>query len=155
MPETSGLTLAGVWVAALGILGLLIRQVGPWRKQLTDLEDRLRKDLMDQLEKERTAHTAEIRAHAIERDEMGDRIAKLEKTIERQQAVHRAERALDRHRLNNLQACFDSMVMMLKASPEKAAEIIQHIEALRAEQMKAEALEKAAIHAANIQSAEA
>jgi hypothetical protein len=35
---------------------------------------------------------------------------------------------------------------MLKASPEKAPEIIEAIEKMRADQLAAEALEKAAIH---------
>jgi hypothetical protein len=79
---------------------------------------------------------------------------KLEKTLERQRLRHEAERGLDRHRLNNVTQCFDAMMMMLKASPEKAAEIIAHIEQMRANQLKAEALEKAAIHAALIRDVE-
>lgn len=123
MPElsSSGLTTAGVWIAALGIVGILIRQIGPWRKQRDEAEQIFRDDLLA-------------------------RVRKLERRLDRQRVRHEAERAVDRHRLNNLQQCFDATMLMLKASPEKAPEIIQEIEKMREGQLAAEAIEKAAIH---------
>lgn len=116
-----GLTLAGVWVAAIGIVGILIRQIGPWRKLQMDAEQGFRDDLLE-------------------------RVKRLERRLDRQRIRHEAERAVDRHRLNNLQQCFDATMLMLKSSPEKAAEIVDHIEKMRADQLNAEALEKASIH---------
>lgn len=120
-----GWTAAGAWASFIALLGIIIRQVGPWRKQSIDAEQRLRDDLLK-------------------------RVEKLEKTLDRERARHNAERALDRHRLNNVGQCFDAMLLMLKAAPEKAAEIVRHIEGMRARQIESEALEKAAIHAAEL-----
>jgi hypothetical protein len=116
-----GMTLAGVWIAAFGIIGIFIRQIGPWRKQAADAENVFRNDLLA-------------------------RVTKLERRLDRQRVRHEAERAVDRHRLNNLQQCFDATMLMLKASPEKAPEIIEHIERMREAQLAAEAIEKASIH---------
>lgn len=158
MPELRELGwLAGAVAAAIGLLGLLIRQIGPWRKQITDVEERLRTELRQELDAERVAHAAERATHAaelkiyiLERDEMGDRIAKLEKLLDRQQLRHNAERALDRHRLNNINQCFDALLMLLKANPDKAGEAVVLIEDMRAKQLMAEAEEKAIIRAAEI-----
>lgn len=161
MPSTSEITAAGVWVAAIGFLGLLLRLVGPWRKQISDAEERLRKELSEQIKEEREIHgkeldrerfdrAAEARAHALERDDLGDRIARLERMLDRQQVKHNAERALDRHRLNNINACFDALLLLLKANPGKASEAITLIEDMRAKQILAEAEEKAIIRAAEI-----
>jgi hypothetical protein len=114
-------TAAGIWVAALSFFGLLIRQIVPWKKIAIDADAHLRADLIR-------------------------RVEKLERRLDRQRIRHEAERSVDRHRLNNLQQCFDATMLMLKASPEKAPEIIEHIEKMRADQLLAEAAEKAAIH---------
>ena len=141
-------TSAGAWASFAALLGIIIRQIGPWRTQSIAAEQSFREGLVKRIEKleetlerERTERTTER-----ERIETDRKIA---------QARHDAERALDRHRINNLQACFDAMTMMLKASPEKTSEIISYIEDLRAEQLRAEAIEKAAIHSATIINAEA
>lgn len=157
MLSTLDLRTTGIWVAALGVLGLVLRNIGPWRKQISEIEERLRTELRKELEAERAthasekaAHAAELRAYILERDEMGDRIAKLEKVLDRQQLRHSAERALDRHRLNNITACFDALLLLLKANPDKSAEAIILIEDMRAKQLVAEAEEKAIIRAAEI-----
>lgn len=116
----------GVWASFFALLGIIVRQVGPWRKLSIDSEKAFRDDLVK-------------------------RVEKLERRLDRQRIRHEAERALDRHRINNLQQCFDATMLMLKAVPEKAAEIIEEIEKMRATQLEAEALEKAAIHAAMLQ----
>lgn len=112
---------AGAWGSFLALLAVIARQVGPWRRISVDAEKEFRGDLIA-------------------------RVQRLEKTMERQRLRHEAERAVDRHRLNNLQQCFDATMLMLKASPDKATEIISQIEKMRADQLRAEALEKAAIH---------
>jgi len=161
MPENSTWAATGWIVAAIGFFGIILRLVGPWRKQITETEERLRKELADALtaeratnaatlSSERAAHAAELRQHALDRDEMGDRIDKLERMLDRQQIRHNAERSLDRHRLNNINQCFDALLLLLKANPEKSAEAVAMIEDMRAKQLVAEAEEKAIIRAAEI-----
>lgn len=157
MPENQAWSAAGWGVALVTLLGLLIRQIGPWRKQISEAESSIRTELHDQIaalkkemQKERLEHATEMRAFNNERDEMGDRLWKLEKTLSRQQNRHNAERALDRHRLNNIQACFDALLLLLKANPEKSIEAVAMIEEMRAKQIVAEAEEKAIILAAEI-----
>lgn len=152
--EKTDLAIGGWIVAVLSLFALLLRQVGPWRKQLSDLEATLRAELKEHLDHERANHLAEIRERNIERDEMGDRIARLEKMLTRQQQRHNAERALDRHRLNNINQCFDAMILLLKANPDRSAEAIALIEEMRGKQMIAEAEEKAIIRAAEMKEEE-
>lgn len=114
---------AGAWASFVALVGVIIRQVGPWRKQSLDAEKVFRDDLIT-------------------------RVTKLERTLERERVRREAEKAVERHKIKNLQACFDAMMLMMKAAPEKASEIIAHIEKMRADQLKAETIESAAIHAA-------
>lgn len=126
MPEGDfNWTAAGAWASFFALVGLIVRQIGPWRKISIDSEQSWRTELTR-------------------------RIDKLERRLERERARHNAERAIDRHRLNNVTACFDAMMLLLKTSPEKATEIVVQIEEMRARQREEEALEKARIHAAMI-----
>lgn len=118
-------TAAGAWGTFLALLGVIIRMVGPWKRQTTEAEERLRRDLLD-------------------------RVEKLETALERERARHSAERALDRHKLNNVTQCFDALLLLLEAAPERATEIVVRIKEMRAAQIAAEALEKGAIHAGEI-----
>jgi hypothetical protein len=162
----------GWLVAAMALVGLVVRMIGPWRKQITDSEEKIRKELHDQIDAlraqmaaadalyrdqlatERERYDTELRAFNLERDDMGDRLARMEKAFDRQQIRHNAERALDRHRLNNINACFDALLLLLKANPDKAQEAVVMIEEMRAKQILAEAEEKAIIRAAEIQADE-
>lgn len=145
----------------VALVTMLLRQVGPWRKQISDAESTIRTELHEQINelkaemhKERLEHATEMRAFNLERDEMGDRLARMEKQLSRQQIRHNAERALDRHRLNNINACFDALLLLLKANPEKSADAVKMIEDMRAKQLLAEAEEKAIIRAAEIKAEE-
>jgi hypothetical protein len=67
-----GWTAAGAWITALSVLGtiitLLIKQIGPWKKQTTDAESELRDKLsarIDGLEKQVDLLRAELLAQAI------------------------------------------------------------------------------------------
>lgn len=120
-----GWTAAGAWGSFLLLLGVIVRQVGPWRKLSIDANEKLRDDLLR-------------------------RVEKLERELDRKETRHRAERALDRHKFANISQCFDALMMMLEATPEKAADIVKRVKEMRARQLEAEALEKAAIHAAEI-----
>lgn len=61
-----------------------------------------------------------------------------------------AERSVDRHRINNLTQCLDALLLLLETAPDKAAEHVARIKAMRAAQIAAEGAEKGAIHAATI-----
>lgn len=89
------------------------------------------------LNNEREANLLSERA--AEMDAMRKSIAKLE-----------AERAVDRHRINNLTQCLDALLMMIELDPDKAKEAAARVKAMRADQIKAEAAEKGAVHAASI-----
>lgn len=121
-------TAAGAWASFLALVGIIVRQVGPWRKISVDAETVFRDNLIARVEK--------LERDLQRKDQEGEQLRRL----------HNAERAVDRHRINNLQQCFDAMLMMIDAAPEKAAEIVTKIREMRAEQLKAEALEKAAVH---------
>ncbi len=157
MPNTETMTMAGVWALVGGIIIAILRNIGPWRKQISDMETTLRNEMHEQIEKlhaqlseERLAHVAELKAYEMQRDEMGDTLHRLEQQLNRQQLRHNAERALDRHRLNNINQCFDSLLLLLRAKPDDSANAIKMIEDMRAKQLLAEAEEKAIIRAAEI-----
>src|SRR5437868_6556494 len=73
-------TAAGAWGAFLALLGIIVRQVGPWRKQSMDAE----KDFRDGLLK---------------------RVERLEMQLDFERARHSAIEAVNRHQLNNVNAC--------------------------------------------------
>jgi hypothetical protein len=120
-----GWTAAGAWTAALALIGMIVRQVGPWRKISIDAEERLRADLLG-------------------------RVEKLERMQELKDARHSAERAADRHRINNLTQCLDAILLLVEQNPGRAKEAVAKVREMRAQQIIAEAAEKAAIHAAEI-----
>lgn len=119
------LTASGAIGSFFILLGIAIRQVNPWRKQTIEADQKLRDDLLN-------------------------RVEKLEGILERKDALHAAERALDRHRINNVTQCLDALLLLLEQDPSKAAEAVSRIKEMRARQLEAEALEKATIHAAEI-----
>jgi predicted RNase H-like nuclease (RuvC/YqgF family) len=122
------------WTAILmGVANLLI---GGLLVQIIRTRPTLKK-----INNEREANLLNERAK--EMDNMRRSIAKLE-----------AERATDRHRINNLSQCLDALLLMIEMDPSKAAAAAVKIKAMRATQMEAEAVEKAAIHAAEIASKE-
>jgi len=128
MPDGSffdGLTAAGVLVAIVGILGLIIRHIGPWKRQAEEVAERLRTDLIR-------------------------RVERLERTLDIERAIHKAERSLDRHRLNNVTQCFDALLLLIEMAPERATEAVQKIKHMREAQLMAEAEEKALVRAAEI-----
>lgn len=123
---------AGIVGGIVTLAGLVLRFIGPWRKQITEAEAQLRTELTN------------------ENHVLLDRIEKIERKLERERQRHNAERSLDRHRLNNMQACFDATLLLLEMNPDRAAEVVSKIKEMRAVQMIAEAEEKAIIRAAEI-----
>lgn len=157
MPENQGWGWAVIGGALVGLISLIIRSIGPWRKQISDAENNIRTELHDQItalkdeiQNERMIHATEMRAFNLERDEMGDRLAKMEKMLSRQQIRHNAERAIYRHKFKNIAAAFDAMLLLLEMNPDRAPEIVEKIKEMRAKQLLAEAEEEAIIRAAEI-----
>lgn len=112
-------------IAVLALLGVIVRQIVPWRKQAAEAEARLRDDLIR-------------------------RVERLERQIDRERTKHEAERALGRHELKNINQCFDALLLLIEMAPERAAESVAKIKEMRAGQVQAEAKEKAIIRAAEI-----
>jgi hypothetical protein len=114
--------LAVLGVALLALIGVVVRQFVPYRRQAHEAEAKLREDLIR-------------------------RVERLETKLERQQVRHEAEKRLLTHKHRNMTANFDSMLMMLETSPDKVPEIVAAIKKQRASQMIAEAKEAAIISA--------
>jgi hypothetical protein len=129
-------TAAGAWATFLALLGLIIRQVGPWRKQTTDASDKLIEQLAARLDKVEKQLAAERRMNFIQ-------TARLE-------ARHAAQRALDRHKFVNADANLDALLRILEVSPEKAPEAARQAREARARQRQDEQLEAAEIHRAEM-----
>lgn len=131
MAEPIAVTTGFTWTAALmGVANLLI---GGLLVAIVRTRPALKK-----IANEREANLLEERAEQMEA--MQRRLEAMEAKIENERAQHRAERALDRHRLNNFDQCFNALFMMFETSPEKAAEAIAAVKAMRTRQMEAEAL---------------
>jgi uncharacterized protein YigA (DUF484 family) len=91
-----------------------------------------------------------LHERAAEMDSMRERMRALEARLAEQDRIHDAERALDRHRINNLDASLNALLMLIEQDPEKAKEAAATVRRMREEQLLREAAEKAAIHAAGI-----
>lgn len=130
-------TAAGAWGTFLALLGLIIRQVGPWRKQTTDAQDAFVAKLAERLDKVERQLENERRLHYIE--------------IRRLEARSAAQRALDRHKFNNREACLDSLLRILELSPENAQEAAKRARQQIERQRESEQMESTAIHAAEMQ----
>lgn len=124
-----------VWIAAIGIVGIFLRQIVPFRKQAAEAQAQLR--------------TAEAQLRA----DLMRRVEKLEEDRDRERLRYESELMIERHRAANVTAAFDAFLMLVKANPDKVAESVVMIEEMRARQMLAEAEEKSIIRAAIISAA--
>lgn len=104
--------------------------------------------LMTKLAADREASL--LKARAEDNADLRRRVEVLEARIESDRRLHDAEKALDRHKINNLTACLQALLMMLELAPEKVADHVAKIKAMRVEQERREAAEAAAIRAAAI-----
>ncbi len=137
VPVSTGFT----WTtAAVGLLNLLVGGV-----LVAIIKSR---PALKKIANEREANLLNERAEEMEA--MRLRIAKLEEKAEYKEALHAAERAVDRHRINNLDQCLTAFLMMVKKNPDDAAAAAAMIEEMRAQQIEREKQEASAIHAATI-----
>ena len=96
---------------------------------------------------------AATRAKTAIGDRRLSRIEKLESKIEQQSAAHEAEVKLLHLQLNNVSSCLDAILLLIEAAPDRAAEHVSKIRAMRMEQSKFEIAEKAALTATRIAAA--
>jgi ribosomal protein L14E/L6E/L27E len=83
--------------------------------------------------------------------EHGDQIRALEEQQAAKDRLYEAQKAADRHRINNLNQSFQAMILLLKKGVP-VEEVVIEIEAMRNEQLTREANEAATIRAAAIKS---
>lgn len=138
VPVTTGFTWTSAFTGGsfLALVGLLIRQVGPWRKQATDEQQHFMSALTVRLDKVEKQLATERKLHFIE--------------VRRLEARTAAQRSLDRHKFNNSEACLDALLRILELSPEKAPEAARRAREQRSEQRLAENMESVAIHKAEM-----
>ncbi len=136
-PSTIHMASQGGWSWTTVLVGLLNLLVGgalvAWIKQrpkMRELEQtaeaKLRDDLMERVRK----LEASAEAHAIAR--------------EAERLRHEAEMSIMRHRVNNSDQCLDALLLLLKTAPDKVAEAVGHIETMRSRQREEIAVEKGA-----------
>lgn len=101
---------------------------------------------LKKIEADREANLLSERAKEMQ--EMRERIDKLESILEQKDQNHEAERAIDRHRINNLSQCLDALLLLIEQDPSKAAEAAAKIREMRSQQLERESKEKATFRAA-------
>jgi hypothetical protein len=124
-----GWTAAG-WVAVIGLLGVIVRQVSPWRQQKIDAEQQFRDALLK-------------------------RVDKLEAALERERTARMRAESLLRHRVANAEQALDLFIELIEAQPEKAAHHAARIKERREKDRDRLAKESAAVHAAMAAEADA
>lgn len=127
MPQGLGIVGAtGAWGAFVTLLAIFVRQWVPLRRIRVDAEQKFR-------------------------DDLAERVTSLESKLEKKDADHMAEMAIMRHRLNNVTACLDALLLLIEQDPAKASEAAEKIRRMRAGQLTAEATERGAVSAAKIE----
>lgn len=137
MPEAMFTTVAASFERAPWGWGVLVILLGFFV--------RLR-PIMARLASER--ETSLLEARAKDNAELRGRVEALERRLDAERTQHDAERAVDRHRINNLTQCLDALLMLLEMAPDKASEHVSRIKEMRDRQITMESVEKATITAA-------
>lgn len=122
----------GIWVAVLTLVGLIVRQVSPWRKQSIDAQQAFQQGLMARIEAQ------------------DERIKTLESQLNAERANREAEVSIMRHENAQLQQIITMFVALIEADPSNAR---AHAKRVREEMEKSAtriAAEKATIRGAKI-----
>ncbi|MBB5709359.1 hypothetical protein [Sphingomonas xinjiangensis] len=168
MPDPVPVTSAYGWITASGaagsfllFLGLVVRQINPWRKQTLEAEQasraqaiavdqKLREDMLGRIEK----LEADLKEQRLYYEDKLDKLtAAYDQKVDRLEAEYEAAARIARHELGNAKMRFRALVMLLRRlpnPPDGLSGILDDIEAMEAEQTKAEALEKGAQSGAKI-----
>lgn len=129
----------GPWMGGAVLIAVLLRAWQPFQKMKVDRDGELVSTLIARVEK-------------LETDLAGTRES-LEAQLRLERAKHNGVMAVMRHRLNNVTACLDALLMLLEHDPSRAAEAVQRIKEMRGRQAELEASEKNAVIAASIAAA--
>jgi hypothetical protein len=125
---------AGAWASFLALLGVIARQVGPWRKLSIDAETGFRDGLLVRVE--------HLEA-ALQRKDTETEVLRLS---------FEAERASYRHRINNLNNAFNALLLLLKKGVP-VEEAVEAVEKMRAGDLLRETQEATELRAAGIAAA--
>ncbi len=132
VPVSTGFT----WTTAfIGVLNLLVGGV-----LVAIIRSR---PALKKIANEREANLLSERAEEMKG--MRDTIAKLEARLDAKDIQHEAERAYDRHRINNLAASLNAFFILVKRHPDDAAGAAEEVEAMRARQLEDEKRESIAL----------
>lgn len=133
--STGTLLISGIQVLfGSGITVAIIRAIPSLKKIANEREANLLSERAEEMERMRA------RMDAVE---AAAKTASSE--AERQIALLQAERAIDRHRINNVTQCLDALILLIEQDPTKASDAASRIKKMRADQMAAEAAEKGAV----------
>lgn len=133
-PDAPGWTAAEIWRVVIGtgttgsflaLLAVIVKTWVPIRKMRLSADETFRGELME-------------------------RVEKLESKIDEERARCEADLSIMRHRMNNVTMCFDALLLLIETAPEKAADHVAKIKAMRVTQQEVEAKEKATYHAAKV-----
>lgn len=113
-------------LAALSLFGLLIRQIGPWRKQTDDVSARLREALTDRVAKLETRLDSQGKRHDAH--------------IEILRQLHEGEIALLRHRVNGEEQNNIALMTVLQTLdvPQRTMDALEAARARKQEGIAAE-----------------
>ncbi len=139
IPVTTGFswTAAGAWGTFLALLGIIARQVNPWRKMSIGAEEKMRSEMSERIKG------------------LEDQIAHERAMREQDKAISDAEIRYLRHKLNNADHLIGMMFAMFKTNPDNLVNIVKEMQEIREDQRKRESAEFSAINSAKVTAANA
>jgi vacuolar-type H+-ATPase subunit I/STV1 len=133
--------MSGVFsVGFLALVGTIWKTRVPMKKLSIASEEKLRGDLMAQLEKQDIDHTARVLRLESRQD---DQKKAYENKLEYERVIHSNDIATMRHRMNNLDQCLTMLLALIETNPEKAQEAAKRVREMREKQEAVESAEKA------------
>lgn len=132
-----------------GLLVAWVRTRPSMRKIEADREANLLTERAEEMEIMRNRIARLEKLMQEKEDEHAAAIKELEKHQAAKERFYEAQKAADRHRINNLNGAFQALLMLLKKGVA-VEDAVAEIESLRVEQLAREAQESAAINAAAI-----
>lgn len=154
------------WTTALvGVLNLLVggalvawvRSRPKMREVEVSAEEKLRNDLIERITKLEGQIEKERAGRAEDRKDLEQKIERTrelyESKLDAERARHEAAEMLSRHKVRNLEQCLSSFLWMAEKRPDNIPEVVAEIRKMRAEQEAAEAAEKGAVAGAKIMAA--
>lgn len=135
-----------LFIAILGVLGGILRQLVRNNPAMKKLNNEREANLLDERKSDMDSMREELKTLKAEVEKQAKEHTEERKVLYRQRD---AERAIERHRYNNLSSAFNSLLMLLKKGvPQEEA--VEEVEKLRAEQLAREAAEMATYRAGGI-----